>query len=158
MPLLKYFSFAGSALLLLLLALNWILPEMKESVHADTRKPVIRIVSIDKLPEKIDFDTILPTIVPLPTAIAIDPPVPQSAFVFLQITPGPLPSFRSTTRVVRIAEAAAKSSITNKVDRRTAKPNTNAPTDRPAPTAPVIRLSLIDAIRSRFGQGFFKLN
>ena len=65
MPLLKYFGFVGSALLLLLLALNWLLPEVKtESVNAAAEKPVIRISSIEKLPEKIDIDTNSSTIVP----------------------------------------------------------------------------------------------
>ena len=106
MPLLKYFGFVGSALLLLLLALNWTLPEVKtESVNADTEKPVIRINSIEKLPEKVDFDTNLLTIVPSPTMIVIDTPVPQSAFVFVQLTPGSLPSF-STVALDSLQSAA----------------------------------------------------
>ena len=105
MPLLKYFGFVGGALLLLLYAFNCFLPEMRiKSVYAEFERPTIRISSMEKLPEKIDFDTNLPTAVPLPTTAAINPPVLQSAFVFVKITPGPLPSFSSATSVVRTAE------------------------------------------------------
>ena len=159
MPLLKYFGFVGSALLLLLLALNWLLPEVKtESVNADAEKPVIRISSIEKLPEKVDIDTNLSTIVPSLTMIAIDPPVLQSPFVFVQITPGSLPSFSTVTTVVTTAEAAVTPRVTKQSGRGAAKPHSNASTDRAAPAASVIRLSLIDDMRSRFGQRFFKLN
>jgi hypothetical protein len=159
MPLLKYFGFVGSALLVLLLALNWLLPEVKtESVNADAEKPVIRISSIEKLPEKVDIDTNLSTIVPSLTMTAIDPPVLQSPFVFVQITPGSLPSFSAVTTVVTTAEAAVTPRVTKQSGRGAAKPHSNASTDRAAPAAPVIRLSLIDDMRSRFGQSSFKLN
>jgi hypothetical protein len=159
MPLLKYFGFVGSALLSLLLALNWLLPEAKtESVNADAERPVIRISSIEKLPEKVDIDTNLSTISPSLTMIAIDPPVLQSPFVFVQITPGALPSFSTVTTVVTTAEAAVTSRVTKRSGRGATKPHSNASTDRGAPAASVIRLSLIDDMRSRFGQSFFKLN
>jgi hypothetical protein len=159
MPLLRYFGFVGSALMLLLLAVNWLLPEVKtESVHAETEKPVIRISSIEKLPEKVDFDTNSPTIVPSSTMVVINPPVPQSAFVFVQITPGALASFSLVTRAGRTAEAVAKPHFPKKLDRRPAIPNINATTHDTAPAASLIRLSLIDAMRSRFGKGVFELN
>jgi hypothetical protein len=159
MPLLKYFGFVGSTLLLLLLALNWLMPEVKtESVNADVDKPVIRISSIEKLPEKIDIDTKFSTIVPSLTMTAIDPPVLQSPFVFVQITPGSLPSFSTATTVVTTAGAAVTSPITKQSGRGAAKPHSNASTDRAASAASVIRLSLIDDMRSRFGQSSFKLN
>jgi hypothetical protein len=159
MLLLKYFSFSGSALLLLLLALNSLLIDAKEeSVHADTARPVIRIRSIEKLPEKVDFDTNLPTIVPLPATIVINPPVLRSSFAFVQITPGPLPSFSSVTSVVRTAEAVGTPHVTKQIGRRANKPLTNATNERPAPAASEIQLSLIDDMRSRFEQSVFKVN
>jgi hypothetical protein len=134
MPLLKYFGFVGSALLLLLLALNWLLPEVKtESVNADAEKPVIRISSIEKLPEKVDIDTNLSTIAPSLAMIAIDPPVLQSPFVFVQMTPGSLPSFSAATTVVTTAEAAVTPRVTKQSGRGAAKPHSNASTDRAAP-------------------------
>jgi hypothetical protein len=155
MPLLKYFGFVGSALLLLLLALNWLLPDAKtESVNADAEKPVIRISSIEKLPEKVDIDTNSPS----PTMIAIDPPMLQSPFVFVQITPGSLPSFSTAATVVTTAEAAVTSRVANQSGHAAAKPRSNDSAGRAAPATSVIRLSLIDDMRSRFGQSSFKLN
>jgi hypothetical protein len=98
----KIFRLRGSALLLLLLALKWLLPEVKrESNNPEIEKLAIRIYSVEKLPEKVDFDMKFQTIVPSPNIkIAINP-LPQSAFVFVQITPGYLPSFSSLTSIVR---------------------------------------------------------
>jgi hypothetical protein len=159
MPLLKYFGFVGGALLLLLMALNSLLSEVKnESVHAVSGRPMIRISSIEQLPEKVDFDTNLPAIVPLPTTILVNPPAPRSAFVFVQITPGRLPSFSPATSVVRTVEAVETPRVTKQMGRRAAKPYGNVAIDRPVPAASVIRLSLIDDMRSRFEQSVFKLN
>jgi hypothetical protein len=159
MPLLKYFGFVGGALLLLLYAFNCFLPEVRmESVYAESERPTIRISSMEKLPEKIDFDTNLPTAVPLPTAAAINPPVLQSAFVFVKITPGPLPSFSSATSVVKMAEPVITPRVAKQIGRRAAKPYGNAASDRPVPAASAIQLSLIDDMRSRFGRTVFKLN
>ena len=65
MPLMRYFGFVGSALLLLLFGLDWYLPQpVVEPVRSVADKPVIRIRSIEKLPERVVIDTSLPTIVP----------------------------------------------------------------------------------------------
>ena len=109
MPLLRYFGFVGTALLTLLWVSHWLLPESTaEPVRNDIDKTFIRISSIEKLPEKVVFDTSVPNIAPAPgvapprtvTAAAAPvhappvhaPPI-QSAFAFVQITPGPLPGF-----------------------------------------------------------------
>ena len=157
MPLLKYFGFAGGALLSLLLALNWLLPDVKTELVNAAERPVIRISSIEKLPEKVDFDTNSPTIAS-PTMIVINTPAPQSAFVFVQITPGSLPSFSSLTRVVRTAEAAVTPHVTKQIGRGAAKLHRNVAIKRTANAASMVRLSLIDDMRSRFGQSSFKLN
>jgi hypothetical protein len=57
MPLMKYFVLVGSALVLLLLAMNWLLPESTaEPVHSSIERPVIRISSTETLPERVVFD------------------------------------------------------------------------------------------------------
>jgi len=67
MPLMNYFGFVGSALVLLLLGLNWFLPQaVSEPIGADIDRPVIRISSDEKLPDRAIIDTSLPTIVPSP--------------------------------------------------------------------------------------------
>ena len=54
MPLIKYVVFVGSALVLLLLSMNWLLPDpTAEPVYTSTVRPVIKISSIETLPEKV---------------------------------------------------------------------------------------------------------
>jgi hypothetical protein len=64
MPLARYFSFVGGVLLALLFILDACFPKhpVPERLHADL--PVIRIYSDRKWPERIAYDTSLPTIVP----------------------------------------------------------------------------------------------
>ena len=72
MPLARYFLYVGGVLLTLVFILDACLtrlPAMERS-HADS--PVIRIHSDRKWPERIVFDTTLPTIVPAQAAIAED--------------------------------------------------------------------------------------
>jgi hypothetical protein len=84
MLLMKYFGFVGSALLLLLV-MNWFLPEpASQPVHVSIERPVIRISSMETLPERVVFDTNKPP--PVVPRITVQPP--QSAFSFEQLTPG----------------------------------------------------------------------
>jgi hypothetical protein len=64
MPLARYFSFVGGVLLTLLFILDACLPKPPVVVKAKVYLPVIRIYSDRKWPERIVFDTSLPTIVP----------------------------------------------------------------------------------------------
>ena len=94
MPFMKYFSFVGSALVLLLLAMNWVLPEpAAEPVLGFMERPVIRISSIETLPERVVFDTSTPHIAPPPSVMRGAGQPLQSAFTFEQMTPGSLPTF-----------------------------------------------------------------
>ena len=94
MPLMKYFVFVGSALVLLLLAMNWLLPDpTAEPVYSSIQRPVIRISSIETLPERVVFDTSLPYMAPPSSVVRVAAQPLQSAFAFEQITPGSLPTF-----------------------------------------------------------------
>jgi hypothetical protein len=78
MPLARYFLGVGGVLLALLLGLNAYLPSQPApavagATVADAAKPVVRIHSTQKLPERIVIDTSLPTIVPAPAVIAAAP-------------------------------------------------------------------------------------
>jgi hypothetical protein len=64
MPLARYFSFVGGVLLALLFILDAYLPKIPVHETADPSLPVIRIHSERKWPERIVFDTSVPTIVP----------------------------------------------------------------------------------------------
>ena len=163
MPLLRYLGIVGPALLMLLLTANWLLPEaIPEQVHVSTERPSIRISSVERLPERVVFDTSLPQFARPPSEIPAAIELPQSAFAFVQITPGPLPAFST------LAEVDPKSPITVKRDpakvaTRRAPPqaHTAGATKRSVreaqPNAPPIRTTFLKDIAGHFGQ-MFKAN
>jgi hypothetical protein len=173
MPLLRYFGVAGTALLTLLWVSHWLLPESTaEPVRGDIDKTFIRISSIEKPPEKVVFDTSLPYVAPKPSitprqtvATAIATPV-QSAFAFVQITPGPLPGFTKASYVFlnepKRHVAALDHDKTNppkKIAGHRTLPPVNVRTAQAQPARapePVTRLSLIDVIKDRLSRGLFK--
>lgn len=80
MPLARYFSFVGGALLALLLILDACLPKVPAAERANANLPVIRIHSDRKWPERVVYDTTIPTIIPaqiasgeagVPTRVAV---------------------------------------------------------------------------------------
>jgi len=180
MPLLRYFGFVGTALLMLLLVSHWLLPESTaEPIRSDIDKTFIRISSIEKLPEKVVFDTSLPYVAPPPsiapprtvvaaTAPPVHAPPIQSAFAFVQITPGPLPGFTKASYVVATGPGTGKRDVATlnhdkanspkKVAGHRTLPPVNAPITRAQPARapePVTRLSLIDVIKGRLSRGLF---
>ena len=79
MPVARYFLFIGGALLALLFAIDALVPQQAVVVSQaapSVNKTVVRIRSDQKLPERVVYDTSLPTIVPPPTmtAQAVAPP------------------------------------------------------------------------------------
>ena len=64
MPLARYFYLVGGVLLALLFILDASFPKLPVAAKAKVYLPVIRIYSDRKLPERIIYDTSLPTIVP----------------------------------------------------------------------------------------------
>ena len=165
MPLLKYFGFVGSALVLLLLAMNWLLPGPNaEPVHGGIERPVIRISSIETLPERVVFDTSMPHMAPPPSVMRGAAQPLQLAFTIEQISPGLLPTPSIS------AQVAPKKPITAK--RESAK---KVATNRAASQAPIaavknypvreaeqdtkqpVKTTFLDDIAGRFGQ-MFKVN
>ena len=98
MPVARYFLFVGGLLLALLFALDAFAPQqvaVASNSAPSIDKTVVRIRSDQKLPERVVYDTNLPTIVP-PTAktqIAAAPPAPvadstaQARDTFAQFVP-----------------------------------------------------------------------
>jgi hypothetical protein len=72
MPLARYFLFVGGVLLALLFVSHAVLPNIPPADRADTGvdKSTIRIHSDRKWPERVVYDTSIPTIVPAPIAQA----------------------------------------------------------------------------------------
>ena len=64
MPLARYFSFVGGVLLALLFILDAFFPKVPADERASSNVPIIRIHSDRKWPERIVFDTSVPTIIP----------------------------------------------------------------------------------------------
>ena len=70
MPLARYFFLVGGVLLALLFVVDAVLPKLPVVERTDTDLPAIRIHSDRKWPERVVFDTNIPTIIPAPTARA----------------------------------------------------------------------------------------
>jgi hypothetical protein len=84
----RYIAFVGSLLVAILFFADWYLPmaptQSVTSPEAD--KPIIRIKSDRKWPERIVFDTSAPIIVPQTAPVVADAPVtnpPREAFALL---------------------------------------------------------------------------
>ena len=169
MPLLRYFGFAGSALVLLLFGLNWfVAPPVAEPISSEIDRSVIRISSVEKLPERVDIDSSLPTIVPAPNVIEFAERWPLANSVE---TPAPKPTTptagdsvpkKPTTRdgIPKKPSIVKRESVKKVTAHRAAPPinNTSTSKDREQAAAPVTRLSLLEILKERFGQNLFKLN
>lgn len=82
MPVLRYFLFVGGALLALLFAIDYVVPQQAVATVQSAPsidKTIVRIRSDQKPPERVVYDTSLPTIVPpvekVQVAAAPVPPV-----------------------------------------------------------------------------------
>lgn len=81
MFLVRYFLYAGSALVALLFLANWYAPAAPIAAAGQAQdtalaKEILRIRSAQKWPQKIDFDTNVPAIVPPPALVASVPTPP----------------------------------------------------------------------------------
>jgi hypothetical protein len=159
MPLLRYFGFAGSALVLLLFGLSWFAPQpIAEPIRSGIDRPVIRISSVEKLPERVDIDSSLPTLVPPPNVMDFAGRWPLANSVE---TPAPKPTTPTAGDGVPKKPSVVKREPVKKVAaHRAAPPVNNAFTSktREQAAAPVTRLSLLEILKERFEQTLFKLN
>jgi hypothetical protein len=91
MPIIRYIVCTGTGLLALLIIVNWFLPEpATEPAHDIIERPVIRIASIQQLPERIVIDTSQPTIVPPPTLFTdVAPSEPSPLQSYASAVPPP---------------------------------------------------------------------
>ena len=75
MPLVKYFAYVGAALLALIFVVGKAFPtpptdQVANAAVAASDTPMIRIHTDRKWPERVEFDTSAPTIVPVPVQTA----------------------------------------------------------------------------------------
>jgi hypothetical protein len=166
-PLMKYFGFVGSALVLLLIAIGWCFPQQAMGPsNSDVERPSIRISSAERAPERVIIDTSLPTIVapsnisPSTSMTSVQSAQPlQGAFSELDVAPKPVTP-KSGGEVLKPKHAAKGESAKKVSNRRAAKPLNIIP--EPAAgaqvAAPDTRLSLLETLKERLEQTFFKLN
>ena len=98
MPVARYFLFVGGVLLALLLAIDALVPQqavVASQTVPSVDKTVVRIRSEQKLPERVVYDTSLPTIVPPPAMTA-------------QIAPSVTPVSADATTQARVRETFAQ--------------------------------------------------
>jgi hypothetical protein len=91
-PVARYFVYVGSVLVASLFAANWMWPSSEPAQGQDAAAqaaidaPIARIHSAQKWPDKIEFDTSKPTIVP-PPAPAVAQTAPPAATVATNAAP-----------------------------------------------------------------------
>ncbi|HMM89720.1 hypothetical protein [Bradyrhizobium sp.] len=87
MPIARYFLFVGGVLLALLLAIDAFVPQqavVASQAVPSVDKTVVRIRSDQKLPERVVYDTSLPTVVPPVVTAQAAAPAPTPAVAEIQ--------------------------------------------------------------------------
>jgi hypothetical protein len=115
MPVLRYFAFVGGALLALLLVCNVLFPQAPrpEKLASGSSLPPVRIASERKWPERIVFDTTIPSRAPFKadatqqTAGAVDGHKANLRDAFAQMGTEPKQVTRSASDAVKAAAPAA---------------------------------------------------
>jgi len=173
MPLIKYVVFVGSALVLLLLSMNWLLPDpTAEPIYTSAVRPVIKISSIETLPEKVILDSTMPYTAPPSDVMRVATRPLPSALTFEKITPGLLPEFSTLAQVAPKtitekrdpAKSTAKRDPAKKVGANRGAPQVHIAAVKNFPareakedTRPAVKTTFFDDIAGRFGQ-MFKVN
>lgn len=159
MPLIKYFGFVGSALVLVLIGLGRCLPQqVAESTGGSTDRPAIRITSAERLPERVIIDTSLPTIVSPPSVLEFAERWSQAADAAVVPTP-------RVATPAPVGEVRIKPNLTNPerskkiaVPHAASKTNTEPSRNDKATTPPAVaELSLLDSLKEGLGQAQAKL-
>lgn len=167
MPLIKYFVFVGSALVLLLLAVGWWFPQpLSEVPEPDgmTGRPAIRISSAERLPERVVIDTSLSMSVPPPSVLQFAERWPQATNadvnpVSKPVAPAPVSDASARRKVAKrehsqkVADHRAVPKANIESARNDKVPTSSADTRSPADT----RLSLLDILKEGLGQTQAKL-
>jgi hypothetical protein len=161
MPVLRFITWVGSALLALLFLADWQLPKPLPEPASDSIRPVIRITSIQQLPERIIIDTSQPTIVPPPTLFtdaAPAAPIPSETLPtpksYASVTPPPAltkADQKKRKEVKRQAPKVAEKQVTS----------ASAPagsSGNPVSLAPPTRLSFADIISGQLVKNLLNLN
>jgi hypothetical protein len=112
MPVARYFLFVGGVLLALLLAIDALVPQeaiVASQAAPSVNKTVVRIRSDQKLPERVVYDTSLPTIVPPPAMTAqVTAPVAPSTVAAAPVSADAFAQARVRETFAQLVPAEAK--------------------------------------------------
>jgi hypothetical protein len=157
MPVGRYIAWVGTSLLALLFMADWCLPKSLPEPSGDAiNRPVIRIASIQRPPERIIIDTNQPTIVPPPTLV--EDAVPGERSQPLQSyasAPPPPPEVNVDQKRRKVIKRQGTKFPTDQ------KPLASTPvaaSDSSATTVPPTRLSFEDIISGRLVRNLFNLH
>ncbi|MBR1277121.1 hypothetical protein [Bradyrhizobium sp. AUGA SZCCT0283] len=148
MPVARYFLFVGGVLLALLLAIDALVPQqtiVASQAAPSVNKTVVRIRSDQKLPERVVYDTSLPTIVP-PAAMTAQVTAPVVA-----------PSAPAVASVDAAAQARVRETFAQYVPAEAKKPEPQVQRkrkiakSRPAPPMQIAQPQMRVAQQSHFG-------
>jgi hypothetical protein len=155
MPIGRYIAWVGASLFALLFVVDWYLPKsLPEPARDVIIRPVIRITSIQRPPERIVIDTSQPTIVPPPTLVAEaapDEPSPVRSYA----------SAASPPAVVHVDQKKRKATKRQEPKIAHKPPLAITPAvanGSLATTAPPTKLSFMDFISRQLGRNLFNVN
>jgi hypothetical protein len=160
MPLIKYFGFVGSALVLLLIGSGWCFPqpppEPSEPPGDVTDRPAIRIASAERLPERVIIDTSLPTIVSPPSVLEFAERWPQATVADVNpvLTPATPPPVSDVSTKQNFGKRERSKAVHRALPKANIEPTRN---DKVPTTSAVTRLSLLDILKEGLGQTQAKL-
>jgi hypothetical protein len=158
--LIKYFGFVGSALVVLLFGMSWCFPQpINEPIGSGIDRPVIRISSVEKLPDRVDIDTNLPTIVPPPGVMefAERQPLVKQAETHADPKPKSQPAEQDSLKKQKQAKREPPKRVASDRPRQVMK-NGAGSNYREQAGAQFTRLSLLEVLKERFGHGLFRAN
>jgi hypothetical protein len=157
MPLIGYFGFVGTGLVLLLIGLGWCFPQpTAESPGSVSNGPTIRIASAERLPERVVIDTSLPTIVPPTNVVEFAERWPQTTVADVSSVAKPaIPP--PVSEVQKKQQNAARREPPKKVARREVpKVNIGSAKNERVP-ASTVDASLLDRLKEGLEQTQTKL-
>jgi hypothetical protein len=167
MPVVRYIAWVGASLLALLFIVDWYLPRsLPEPVGDPVDRPIIRITSIQQLPERVVFDTSQPTIVPSPALVGPtipDEPSPPQSYASAPPPPTIVDAEKKARKAVKrqgSKAVATQNAVANQKTATNQPPLTSTPavaSGSSSGTAPPTRLSFADIVSGQLVRNLFNL-
>ena len=157
MPVGRYIAWVGTSLLALLFMADWCLPKSLPEPSGDAiNRPVIRIASIQRPPERIVIDTNQPTIIPPPTLVEDAVPGERSQPLQSYASAPPPPTEVNVDQKRR--KVIKRQGTKIPTDQKPLASTPVAASGSSATTVPLTRLSFTDIISGRLVRNLFNLH